>query len=115
MNIYWFSVFIATIFEVLWVIGLKYASSIEDWIGTIICIMLTFILLTFAQKKLPISTTYTVFTGFGTVGTILVDIAFFGEELKAIKIFFILILIFGVVGLKIVTTKHEVMFNEGKL
>ena len=53
MNKYWFSVFIATIFEVIWVIGLKYSSSIQEWIATILCIGITFVLLTFANKKLP--------------------------------------------------------------
>jgi len=115
MNIYWFSVFIATIFEVIWVLGLKYSSSIEEWIGTIICIGLTFVLLTFANKKLPISTTYTVFTGIGTVGTILVDVVFFGEELNAIKVFFILILITGVIGLKLITDEKEVVTEKGNL
>ena len=115
MNIYWLSVFVATVFEVIWVIGLKYSSSIEDWVGTIICIGLTFVLLTFANKKIPISTTYTVFTGIGTVGTIIVDIVFFGEELKAIKVFFILILIAGVIGLKLITNDDEVTLEKGKL
>ena len=115
MNIYWFSVLIATLFEVLWVIGLKYASSISEWIATIICIALTFILMIFAQTKLPIGTTYTIFTGIGTIGTILVDVIFFGEELKAIKVFFILILIIGVMGLKLVTTNNDIELEKGKL
>jgi len=50
MNKYWMAVFIATIFEVIWVIGLKYSTNIIEWIGTIICILLTFVLLTFANK-----------------------------------------------------------------
>ena len=115
MNKYWFSVFIATIFEVIWVIGLKYSSSIQEWIATILCIGITFVLLTFANKKLPIGTTYTVFTGVGTVGTILVDIVFFGEELKVTKAFFILMLIIGVVGLKLVTNNDDTAVREGKI
>jgi paired small multidrug resistance pump len=96
------------------VIGLKYSSSIQEWIGTILCIGITFILLTFANKKLPIGTTYTVFTGVGTVGTILVDILFFGEELKAIKAFFIFMLIIGVLGLKLVTSTDDLIVENRK-
>jgi len=114
LNIYWVSVFVATIFEVLWVIGLKYSSNIIEWITTIIFIALTFVLLTYAGKKLPISTTYTVFTGVGTVGTILVDIVFFGEELSMIKILFILLLIIGVVGLKVVTDSPQIITEKEK-
>ena len=49
MNRYWFSVFIATFFEVIWVIGLKYSSSIQEWIATVLSIGITFILITFAN------------------------------------------------------------------
>lgn len=115
MNKYWFSIFIATIFEVIWVIGLKYSSSIQEWIATVLCIGITFVLITFANTKLPIGTTYTVFTGVGTVGTILVDIVFFGEELKAMKAFFILMLIFGVVGLKLLTSNDDTTVQEVKI
>lgn len=114
MNIYWMCVFVATFFEVMWVIGLKHSVTMMDWIGTVLCIVVTFVLLTIAGKKLPIGTTYTVFTGIGTVGTVLSDIVFFGEELKAIKIIFIVILIFGVVGLKVVTKDHHIVFEESK-
>lgn len=112
MNIHWIAVFVATVFEVLWVIGLKYSSSVLDWVSTILCIGLTFALLTFANKKIPISTTYTIFTGLGTVGTLFVDILFFGEELKAVKLLFILMLIIGVIGLQIVTNKDEATIKE---
>ncbi len=114
MNRYWLSIFIATFFEVIWVIGLKYSSSIQEWIATILCIGITFILITFANKRLPIGTTYTVFTGVGTVGTILVDIVFFGEEVTVIKVFFILMLITGVVGLKFLTTNDDLVLEERK-
>ncbi len=115
MNRYWLSIFIATFFEVIWVIGLKYSSSIQEWIATILCIGITFILITFANKRLPIGTTYTVFTGVGTVGTILVDIVFFGEEITAIKVFFILMLITGVVGLKFLTSNDDLVLEERKV
>ena len=115
MNRYWLSIFIATFFEVIWVIGLKYSSSIQEWIATILCIGITFILITFANKRLPIGTTYTVFTGVGTVGTILVDIVFFGEEITAIKVFFIIMLITGVVGLKFLTSNDDLVLEERKV
>ncbi len=115
MNKYWISVFVATIFEVIWVIGLKYSTTILEWLITLLCIGFTFVLLTFANKKLPISTSYTVFTGIGTVGTILVDVAYFDEKITLLKVFFIVILIVGVIGLKIVTTAQEVLLEREKI
>jgi len=114
MNKYWLAVFIATFFEVIWVIGLKYSTSIIEWIATIICILLTFVLLTFANKKLPIGTTYTVFTGIGTVGTLLIDAIFFNQEVTLLKFLFIVLLIIGVIGLKMVTSSEELSLQREK-
>ncbi len=112
MNLYWMSVFVATLFEVLWVIGLKHASSPLEWIGTALCVVVTFILLTFAGKKLPIGTTYTVFTGIGTVGTIMTDTLFFGETLGVVKVLLIALLLLGVIGLKMITEEHDVSVEK---
>ena len=100
---HWLCVFVATIFEIMWVIGLKHSDSMMGWIGTGAAIVMTFVLLTIANKKLPISTTYTVFTGIGTAGTVVSGMLFFGEALSLIKGAFLVSLCLGVVGLKMVT------------
>jgi len=112
MNLYWMAIFVATVFEVLWVIGLKHASNPFEWIGTASCIVTTFVLLTFAGKKLPIGTTYTVFTGIGTVGTIVIDTLFFGETLGVVKVLLIALLLLGVIGLKMITEEHDVSVEK---
>ena len=43
MNKQWISVIIAACFEVGWVIGLKHATSVLEWIGTAIAIFISFI------------------------------------------------------------------------
>lgn len=45
MNKQWISVIIAACFEVGWVIGLKHATSVLEWIGTVIAIFISFYLL----------------------------------------------------------------------
>ncbi|PEN34744.1 QacE family quaternary ammonium compound efflux SMR transporter, partial [Bacillus wiedmannii] len=57
--------------EIYWATGLK-TNSMS--ILTLIAILVSFQLLIEATKKIPIGTAYSVFTGIGTVGTILVDI-----------------------------------------
>ncbi|MBD1380753.1 DMT family transporter [Metabacillus arenae] len=96
----WNIVFIAAIFEVFWVTGLKYAGDWLTWTGTIIAIIVSFYLLIRATKTLPVSTVYAVFAGLGATGTVFTEIIFFNEPLKWMKIFLILILIGGVIGLK---------------
>lgn len=107
MNLHWGCVFIATIFEVLWVIGLKHSQSSVAWGATLLAIAMTFILLSIANQKLPIGTTYTVFTGIGTVGTVVCGMLFFGESFSLIKSVFIMTLFIGVLGLKFVTKEPE--------
>ena len=104
MNSNWFKVLIAAIFEVLWVIGLNHADHVWSWIGTLLSIFLSFYLMIMAGKTLPVGTVYAVFVGLGTVGTVLAEILFFAEPFQIGKIVFILILLIGVVGLKLVTS-----------
>lgn len=115
MNIYWGCVFSATIFEVLWVIGLKHSQTPLEWGGTLLAIAVTFVLLSIANKKLPIGTTYTVFTGIGTVGTVVCGIVFFHESLSLLKILFITTLFIGVLGLKMVTQAPDVLSVEERI
>lgn len=107
MNSTWFKVYLASFFEVLWVIGLKHADDTITWIGTIISIVLSFYLLIISGRKLPVGTVYAVFVGLGTVGIVLAIFSFFGEPLKMKKLFFILLLLIGVMGLKLVTAEQK--------
>ncbi len=108
MNKEWLKVFIASFFEVVWVVGLKHADSTLEWSFTIIGIIISFYLMVMAGKYLPVGTVYAVFVGLGTVGTVLSEILFFGEPLQFSKIALILLLIIGVVGLKFVTEESPV-------
>ncbi|KMY45836.1 multidrug resistance protein SMR [Bacillus sp. FJAT-27916] len=103
MNKDWIQVFIAAVFEVLWVIGLKHADSLLDWGGTVAAIIISFSGLIMASRKLPVGTVYAVFVGLGTAGTMLSEVLFFGEPLKLEKVILVLILLAGVIGLKLVT------------
>ncbi|WP_040513128.1 QacE family quaternary ammonium compound efflux SMR transporter [Gracilibacillus halophilus] len=107
MTLKWIQVIIAAIFEVLWVIGLKHADDLWSWSGTMIAIIISFYLMIMAGKRLPVGTVYAVFVGLGTMGTVMSDIVFFGEPFKFVKIGLIIVLLFGVVGLKLVTDKGD--------
>ncbi|PLS15221.1 QacE family quaternary ammonium compound efflux SMR transporter [Bacillus sp. M6-12] len=107
MNLDWLKVLIAAVFEVCWVIGLKYADDILTWTGTIISIAISFYGLIMAGRKLPVGTVYAVFTGLGTAGTVIMEILLFGESFKLDKILLIGLLLAGVAGLKMVTEAKE--------
>jgi paired small multidrug resistance pump len=103
MNANWVKVFVGAFFEVFWVIGLKHANGFWSWTGTVISIIVSFYLIIMAGRKLPVGTVYAVFVGLGTAGTVVSEIIFFGEPIKAEKIILILLLLVGVLGLKLLT------------
>lgn len=96
-------VFSAGIVEVAWVSGLKHASTFLEWSGTILAIVISFYLLIYTTKYLPIGTVYALFTGLGTAGTVIAEIILFNEPINLVKILLILVLLIGVIGLKMVT------------
>lgn len=112
MNTNWIKVFIAALFEVFWVIGLKHANDFWTWSGTVIAIIISFYVMIMAGKNLPVGTVYAVFVGLGTAGTVTSEILFFGEPFQVEKVILILLLISGVIGLKLVTNDH-VQESEG--
>ncbi|WP_431026699.1 DMT family transporter [Lysinibacillus sp. LZ02] len=105
MNRYWGLVLLAGIIEILWAMGLKYASSFWMWSGVIALIVLSFYLLLIANEKLPVATVYAVFTGIGTAGTVIVETLLFNEPFSFTKVGFITLLLVGVMGLKLVSAK----------
>lgn len=103
MNKEWIKVYIAALFEVFWVIGLKHANDFWTWSGTAIAIFVSFYLMIMAGRRLPVGTVYAIFVGLGTAGTVFSEIVFFGEPFEVKKVLLILVLLAGVIGLKLVT------------
>ena len=100
----WLILFIAGLFEVAWAIGLKYSEGFTKlWpsLFTIVSIIISMGLLAFSLKSLPVGTAYAVWTGIGAVGTAILGIILFGESKELIRIFFILLIVAGIVGLRI--------------
>lgn len=88
-------------FELVWIFGFNIANEWWHWLFIVIFIFVDFHFLTKACENLPTGTVYAVFAGIGTVGTALMDVFFFGGNLGVGKIFFILILVIGVIGLNL--------------
>ena len=74
------------------------------FIGFLVCLTISMVLLYKASQTLPIGTAYAVWTGIGAVGTALVGIFFFGEPTDMWRMVFIGTLIASIVGLKIVSS-----------
>jgi len=101
---HWIILFIAGLFEVGWAIGLKYTEGFTKlWptVFTIASIIISMGLLGYTLKSLPVGTAYAVWTGIGAVGTAILGIILFGESKEFIRVFFIFLIVVGIVGLKV--------------
>lgn len=105
----WILLIIAGLFEVVFASCLgkaKESAGVETiywYIGFMISLTISMILLVKVTQTLPIGTSYAVWTGIGAVGTVLVGIFIFKEPATFWRLFFITTLIASIVGLKVVS------------
>jgi quaternary ammonium compound-resistance protein SugE len=99
----WIYLLIAGLFEVGWAIGLKYTdgfSRLGPSVATVVLMIASFAMLGLALRTLPLGTAYAVWTGIGTMGTVLLGIILFQEPAEALRLLCIGLIIAGVAGLK---------------
>ena len=70
---------------------------------TVIAMVLSLWLLGLAVRTLPLGTAYAIWTGIGTVGTVIVGILLFNEPASALRVSCVALIVTGIVGLKLVT------------
>ena len=105
----WILLIIAGLFEVAFATCLgkaKEATGTEAtywYIGFLVCLSISMLLLMKATQELPIGTAYAVWTGIGAVGTVLIGILVFKEPTTFWRLFFITTLIASIIGLKFVS------------
>jgi len=106
----WLLLIIAGLTEVIWAIGLKEAHGFTELVPSIVTIfflIVSFFIFAKAMKTIPIGTAYAIFTGIGAAGTVVVGILWFQEEVSFGKLFFLCVLLFGIIGLKLVDDEQE--------
>ncbi len=107
MRKYWLLVIIAAIFEVMWVVGLKHATTGVELGMTALAIIISFGGLILSGKHLPTSTVYAIFVGLGTAGTVITETIWFDVPLSWEKVGLIALLLVGVIGLKLITSSED--------
>lgn len=102
----WTLLVIAGFLETAWAFGLKSShgfTKLTPSILTIIGMIASFYLLSLALKELPLGTAYAIWTGIGTIGTVIVGIMFFKEPATFARILCIIFIVAGIIGLKLVS------------
>ncbi|WP_349434003.1 quaternary ammonium compound efflux SMR transporter SugE [Pararhizobium sp. A13] len=100
----WIILFLAGLLEIGWAIGLKYTDGFAKLVPTVltmISMVASVVLLGIAVRTLPLGTAYAVWTGVGTVGTVILGIVLFAEPATAIRLGCISLIIAGIAGLKL--------------
>ncbi|MFE3324597.1 DMT family transporter [Streptomyces sp. NPDC059176] len=99
----WFLLVVAGLLEVGWSIGMKFTDGFTRLWPSLLTgagIATSMVLLSYAARTLPIGTAYGVWVGIGAAGAALVGMLVLGEPVSAARIFFVVLLLVAVVGLK---------------
>ncbi len=103
----WLLLIIAGLFETGWALGLKYSQGFTKpvpSIFTVLGMIASFYFLSLALKDLPLGTAYAIWTGIGTVGTVVLGIILFKEPVDIMRLICIGFIVIGIVGLKVVSS-----------
>jgi quaternary ammonium compound-resistance protein SugE len=104
IQIQWIFLLIAGFAEIGSVISLKHAEGFKKIIPTVACIIfgsLSFYFLSLSLTSLPVGTAYSIWTGIGTIGSVLVGMTFFNEPKNLINGLMIIFIMIGVIGIKL--------------
>ena len=99
----WVILIVAGLFEVVWASAMKSSDGFTRlWpsLLTIAAMLVSFGLLAWAMKVLPLGTAYVVWTGIGAVGAFVVGIVFFGEGVGLSRMVAATLIVSGLVLMK---------------
>ncbi len=100
----WIVLIFAGIFEIVWAYTMKMSegfSKLTPSVITIFFMILSFGLLAYAMKSLPLGTAYTIWTGIGAIGSFFVGIFILGEPATAMRMLAAVLIVSGLVLMKL--------------
>jgi quaternary ammonium compound-resistance protein SugE len=102
----WLVLIAAGLFEVAWAVLLKYTEGFTRPLPTLgfgLSMLASLYLLGLALRSLPLGTAYTVWTGIGAIGTVVLGIVLLGEPADWRRLACVALILAGIVGLRLVT------------
>ena len=100
----WIVLLFAGIFEIIWAYTMKMSdgfSKLTPSVITIFFMILSFGLLAYAMKTLPLGTAYTIWTGIGAIGSFAVGIFILGEPATAMRMLAAVLIVSGLILMKL--------------
>ncbi|HJF27609.1 quaternary ammonium compound efflux SMR transporter SugE [Acinetobacter bohemicus] len=100
----WIILILAGLFEIVWAYSMKLSDGftrLTPSLVTLFFMVLSFVLLAYAMRTLPLGTAYTIWTGIGAVGSFLVGVFILGEPATAMRMLAAVLIISGLVLMKL--------------
>ncbi|MYM74469.1 quaternary ammonium compound efflux SMR transporter SugE [Duganella sp. FT134W] len=100
----WIILILAGLLEVVWAVGLKYTEGFTKLAPsalTLAAMAGSVGMLGLALRTLPLGTAYAIWTGIGTVGTVIYGIVMLNEPASVMRLTCIAMIVGGIIGLKI--------------
>jgi quaternary ammonium compound-resistance protein SugE len=100
----WIVLVVAGLLEIVWAFYMKKSegfSLLVPSLITLVAMIASFGLLSYAMRTLPLGTAYTIWTGIGAVGAFVVGILVLGETANAMRIAAAVLIVAGIVLMKL--------------
>ncbi len=100
----WVVLVIAGVFEIVWATAMKQSagfSRLGPSILTLSAMIVSFGLLSWSMRTLPLGTAYTVWTGIGAVGAFAIGVIALGEAASPLRLLAGLLIVSGIILMKL--------------
>jgi len=100
----WVVLILAGVFEIVWAYSMKLSEGftrLTPSIITLFFMVLSFGMLAYAMRTLPLGTAYTIWTGIGAIGSFAVGIFILGEPVTAVRMLAAVLIVSGLILMKI--------------
>lgn len=100
----WIVIIVAGLFEVVWASAMKQSHGFTRLVPSIVTVaamLVSFGLLAWAMRVLPLGTAYIVWTGIGAIGAFVLGITMLGEPLTPLRASAALLIVTGLVLMKV--------------
>lgn len=105
----WIYLLVAGLLEAVWAVGLKYTDGFTRLVpATIVLIAMvgSMVCLALAVKAIPLATAYAIWVSLGIAATALAQAMLFKQTLAPMQIFFLILLLISVAGLKVASPEN---------
>jgi quaternary ammonium compound-resistance protein SugE len=103
-NLAWIVLFVAGLLEIVWLILFKQSDGYTKWgyaAAGLIVSLISFAMVGWTLKTLPVGTAYAVWTGMGAVGAAIIGVLMFDEPATAVRLACVALIVIGIIGLKL--------------